>query len=239
MVWITFSQTMEHYKTRLLIACLLLAMGAGLVVQHRSLKKLHEEINNLRSDKETSDQLMVENKRLSNLLAQTHDTQAASNGWFRELLRLRGEVTSLRNQRERTGFLETQGSSHSSASMEHFSQTLLAKESFAFAGYGSPESAFQTALWAMRNGDTNAILASLTPEERLKKEQEWAGLSEAEVQRQATNDVKEINGYRIIGSEFISTDEVELKVDFDADLTKMKMRVKRVDGEWKFVGDGQ
>ncbi|EEF57552.1 hypothetical protein [Pedosphaera parvula] len=227
---------MAHLKIRILVACLLLGMATGLVMQHQSLRKLQNEVSKLSRDHQFVNEVVMENKRLSNLLAQAHSTQVTSNGWFRELLRLRGEVTSLRNQREQTSFVDRQSNSHPLSTLEHFSQAPVAKESFAFAGYGSPESAFQTALWAMSNGDTNAILASLTPDERVKKEKEWTGLSEAEVLTRTTNDLSEIRGYRIIGREVISDDEVELKVDFDADLTKMKMRVKRVDGEWKFVG---
>jgi hypothetical protein len=227
---------MEQLKTRMLVACLLVAMASCLAVQHRSNKKLREELGSLRRDARSLGEVMNENRRLSNLLAEARTTQITSNGWFHELLRLRGEVTSLRSQQEQGSFVYQQSPSHPQLKQEHFSQPPPARDSFAFAGYGSPESAFQTALWAMSNGDTNAILASLAPEERTKKEKEWTGLPEAEIQKQATNEIQGINGYRILGSETISDDEVELNVDLDTELTKMKMRIKRINGEWKFVG---
>jgi hypothetical protein len=92
------------------------------------------------------------------------------------------------------------------------------KESSIFSGYNTPESAFESALWAGTHGDSNAFVASLAPEAELQ-----------------TNDFEGFNAYRILGKEIISEDELLLDMEFETALN-VKLKMKNIGGEGKLAG---
>jgi predicted nuclease with TOPRIM domain len=83
-------------KIKFIILGIIIVAGATtLVVQHKALIALREENESLRKQLEQIDTLKTENESLSNLLAQAN---ASINEPSDELLKLRGEVGTLRNQ---------------------------------------------------------------------------------------------------------------------------------------------
>jgi len=112
------------------------------------------------------------------------------------------------------------------------------KESWTFAGYATPEAALQSLVWAMREGDTKTLLASLTPEESARKAKDWAGKSESEIGADAKHDSDKINSFRILESKTLSDDEVVLHIYVSGGDDKVeKISMKRVGAEWKFAGE--
>src|SRR5439155_3866208 len=111
--------------------------------------------------------LPAENDRLSNLLAEARGSQRPATNDLSELLKLRGEVGDLRLQTNDLGRLQSENqrlkSSLATVSTNPENVTLAPKESWAFVGYAEPESAFQSAFWAMNQGDAKTLLASLAP----------------------------------------------------------------------------
>jgi prepilin-type processing-associated H-X9-DG protein len=80
----------------LIILISLLAMGALLLMQDQAQSKLRQENDTLKQQVQKVDQLKAENERLSNEVAQAKSS--ASKGQMDELLKLRGEVGTLRQQ---------------------------------------------------------------------------------------------------------------------------------------------
>src|SRR6516162_8440784 len=74
------------------------AIAAPVIVQHQSVSRLREENRILQEQQSNFAQLASENERLSNLVAQANRAPALEQDQVRELLRLRGEVASLRQQ---------------------------------------------------------------------------------------------------------------------------------------------
>jgi RNA polymerase sigma factor (sigma-70 family) len=90
--------TMTKLKLGILGILAVAGVSAPLIVQHQSVSRLLEENQLLQQQQGQMAQLAIENDRLSNLLAQANSAQALSPDQLRELLRLRGEVGSLRQQ---------------------------------------------------------------------------------------------------------------------------------------------
>src|SRR5215469_3567764 len=82
----------------LIILVSLLAMGALLLMQDQAQSKLRQENEALKQQVQRVDQLTAENERLSNEVAQAKTS--VSKGQMDELLKLRGEVGTLRQQAE-------------------------------------------------------------------------------------------------------------------------------------------
>jgi RNA polymerase sigma factor (sigma-70 family) len=89
-----------------LIAVITLALSIPLVMQHRAQAKLREENQALRAQAEQVEGLRTENARLAKLVPLASNAASTNNdAQFRELMRLRGEVGTLRktaNQAEAT-----------------------------------------------------------------------------------------------------------------------------------------
>ena len=176
-----------------------------------------------------------------------------------ELMRLRGEVAQLRRQTNEIATLQTENAklkatlasameaataarlqakpSIDSAAVQPL---LVPRETWAFAGYGSPEDALKTAVWAMSNGDPNNFLASLSPTERAKMERQWQDKTHEEIAAEARREMDKLTGFRILDRQVISDDEVVLRVFAEGDERDIRrMRMKRFGSEWKFDGVGK
>ncbi len=57
----------------------------------------------------------------------------------------------------------------------------LPKESWAFAGYGSPEAALESFAWSMAKGDVNTWLQSMAPEVRQQVAKQFEGKTQEEI----------------------------------------------------------
>src|SRR5207244_10056480 len=80
------------------------------------------------------------------------------------------------------------------------------KESWAFSGYATPEAALQSAIWAMREGDTRTLLASMAPQEVARMQNEWANKSEAKISADAKRGTDKISSIRVLESRRLSDD---------------------------------
>jgi len=220
-------------------------IAAALALQHRTTMNLREENQTLQQQIADGGRLGDENQRLSNLVAQASAKPRMSEEQFRELLRLRGEASLLRKQKQeydnsRAG--ETQlrsaqtrmGAPGSQPAQE--AQDHLAPDSLACAGYAQPRAAFETHLWASlsaaRSGDAKAMLDSFTPEERAR----WLAIHKTEeaVAAQVRRNWTGITGFRILNEQAVSDEEVVLTVYVEGVNVASKMRLKQIGGEWKF-----
>lgn len=214
-----------------------------LLREHMVTAKLREHNHILRQQLAQGAELSRQNFRLSNLVAVASRESALPEEQFRELLRLRGEVGRLRNEKREQGSAQAiQGraanSSASGAELPAESQApeRFTTESLAFAGYTQPRAALQSHLWASlnaaRNRDGKAILDSLTPEERAR----WLAVHKSEdaVAAQVAKNWSGITGFRVLKEQPISAEEVWFTVHVEGLGLGARMALKRVGTEWKF-----
>lgn len=225
-----------------IVVALTVATGTYLV-QQREASCLHNENQNL----------MAANVALGNERDTALSTATANSEELErlrrernELLRLRSEVGVLRKQASEMASLKAEilrlraaSSSPPTLPAPTTAQTDFPKESWAFAGYATPEAALQSWTWAMCKGEKKAMLACLSPEARKELEKLLANQSDSQSAADGAKGASMISGYQIVDREARSDSEVELTISMamtDGPTNPMKMTVQRVENEWKIVG---
>jgi hypothetical protein len=167
-----------------------------------------------------------------------------------ELARIRNELTQARsgsndtkslateNQRLKTELADLRSAS-ASAPDPAGSRTggdQFPRDAWSFAGYGSPESALVSAIWAMKEGNPQTYLESLTPQEQERMAQVWQNKAENEIARKHKNDVSSIAGLRVLERQNLSPTEVVMNVYLEGPGRVEKIRMHQVGQDWKFGG---
>jgi len=191
------------------------------------------------------DDMAGESQRISNALAQADSSRFASNDSLRELLRLRAEVGRLRQEnkelvdlREQNRRLRATLATNQAARLGTNSglSSYWPKESWTFAGYGTPESALQSMLWAANTDDLKNIIASTTPDFRKRMEEDLQKKGETELAAEITEEMAKLNSCHLLDKEVLSDDEIHLTVRMDGDHAETnKMSFLRIANEWKLA----
>jgi hypothetical protein len=237
---------------QLSLAGLVLASLAVHVVEQRRISALRQVNEGLREELAAAKQL-IEAKNSDQKGPQTEELERLRTE-AREVHKLRNEVSQLRAgvkeadqlraevQRLRAADRALSRQPAPSAGVAAPSATATqegyyAKENWAFTGYATPEAALQSAIWAMREGDTKTLLASVTPEEMARMQKEWGNKSEAQVSADARKGTDKISAIRILESKTLSEDEVVLSI-FAAggEDHVQKISMKRYGAEWRMAG---
>jgi hypothetical protein len=113
---------------------------------------------------------------------------------------------------------------------------IVPRSSWAFAGYASPESAFQSSVWAISRGDVQTWLASLTPAMQVEVRQRAAGNDAKIIGEDDQRDFARITGYRILHRQVVSKDEVVFEVHAEGLNQTTKVSIQRIGNEWKHAG---
>jgi RNA polymerase sigma factor (sigma-70 family) len=213
---------MTKLKLGIISAIVVAGVATPLVLQHQSQVRLREDNQAFRQQ---VDQLAAENERLANLVARANSSQALAIDQPSEILRLRGEVGVLRQQKsEAERLLEEHRRLGSGATNSQSAQATnpptpfsapVPKESWAFAGYATPEAAMQTMVWAWSNRDGETVLASSTPEGRKKFEKDFEGKPASEALAAFPIDVSKAFFYQLYNKKEVSDDEVTFEVGFE------------------------
>ena len=197
--------------------------------------------------------LVAENERLSNLVAQASRSQSLPDDQSRELLRLRGEAGVLRRQTKELETLRAENR-QAHAALESGLKTQSAgaagaaatadywpRDSWAFAGYASPDAALQTSVWAANNGDLKALLASTTGDLQKMMEKDFEGKSENEATLRAMDEVARLKSIRVVNREVQADDTVVLTAAFEdgSDTHTSKLLMKKIGNDWKISGPPQ
>jgi RNA polymerase sigma factor (sigma-70 family) len=112
---------------------------------------------------------------------------------------------------------------------------------FTFAGYATPETALESMLWAMSQGDLKKFEADLTSEQRERFAGKMDGKSDDEIRRLLIAQANTMVGYRLNQRQVISDDEIRLLLlvqpypghpHIGNDLQVMR----KVGNEWKYAG---
>ena len=243
--------TATSARTLLLLALVCLGAGTALFIQHRSRLELEGQNQALRQRLAESSHLQADNERLSNLVSRAAALPALPEAQLHELLRLRGEVGRLRQQsqeaaqlRAENQRLRAEAASRTTRSGNPAPPTAPAqafpKESWAFTGYGTPEAAFQSAVWAVSRGDLKTFHASFTDEGRQKLVEEEKGKTEAELVQKGIESLGKFTSYRVEDREDRPDGSVLLRVSMihpGGEPDTEKIILKRVGAEWRLAHD--
>lgn len=238
-----------------LITGLVVVAGAATIwtVQHLAELKLREENESLQQQLERMAQLEADNERLSKLVAQANI--ALPNAQFTELLKLRGEVGLLRQQtnglqalREQNQQLQTALASKNNP--QNLQTTNLPPKAlplavyprapWSFAGYATPEAAFQSLNWAAANGDLNAFLDGSSPDMQTEFAKQFENRSESQFADEIKNRINQNTEVRIVKKDVHSDSEVVLTISGDAkdpagNNTSANLVFQKMGGQWKYA----
>jgi hypothetical protein len=224
-----------------------LGLAVWLAVEHQTRVRVDREHAMLAQRVEQMSQLIARNQKLTDLVGRTNGTRPAPDEQSRELLRLRGQVGVLREQckelehvrsdnRRAHAMLQNGSGTRAVATADYWP-----RDSWNFTGYGSPDAALQSSLWAANNGDLKALLASTTGDLRKTVEADLAGKSKEEAEIKAMDEVINFKSVRVLNREAQGDGAAILTVAIEdkTETQTVKMLLKKVGNEWKISGSSQ
>lgn len=113
------------------------------------------------------------------------------------------------------------------------------KETWAFAGYASPDSALESWAWAFSQGERKVMLQCLVPEAQTILERELAGKSDGAIKALAAQIAAKDKGYTIQSREIISGDDVILHISEYGSDRLTRIELKKIGSDWKLTGPCQ
>jgi hypothetical protein len=161
-----------------------------------------------------------------------------------ELMRLRNEVTQLRssnaalakieseNARLRTELLSARAADPNNGAPPGS----IARDQWSFRGYATPDAAYVSALWAMKEGRVDTLLSSLTPEQRQQFETDNQTNSQQEITDRLKKEVASMSAVHITSREQVSPGEVVLGIQVHTHPNvrlRNQVRMHLVNNEWK------
>lgn len=246
--------TMTKAKLSIVAAIALAGIITPLAIQHQARLRLLEEHQALRRQASQIDQFRSQIGQLSNELAQSRTSPAVPDRKVAELLRLRGEVGRLRDEKmkleERLDRAAAQPDPQPALPEGWRPRvtitnrvSIIPKAQWAFAGNSTPETVLQSALCALREADWKTFLGCLTPEAQKRMEERRSDKPDCQV----LSDLSEIDSYFLAVQEIFSDEEVVLTVGLqsleretgpDGERKRAPCRTagataKKLDNEWK------
>ena len=240
----------QSLMSSVLCATAIAGVAIWLAAGHQARLRLGEENRALQQQLDQMDGLIADNEWLSILVAQASRSQSLPDDQLNELLRLRGEAGVLRQQtkeletlrnenRQVRAALESRlkaqsaGAAGTAATADYWP-----RESWAFAGYASPEAALQTFFWAVSTGELETALSGITGEIQEMGEKEKEGKSEGEASAKAIADFATYKSVDVLDREVQADDTVVLNIavaDKKRTITG-KFLMKKIGNDWKFSG---
>jgi hypothetical protein len=239
-------------KFKFIVAAIVIVGLASLIAWQ------HASNESLRRDNDALKQTLADLKQLPEAPATATTEDALTDEQRAELLKLRAEVTGLReqtnqigaladaNQKLQTSLKEARASRANAGSgggsdakkkkpEDALPQDIHPKDSWAFRGYATPEATIESTCWGMLNGDKATILAAFSPDMLPEMEKQLEG-----------KDLKEELGkvnmaeFRILDRRQLSDDEMMLTIytsrqDDNGNTTGNSENTvfQRIGGQWK------
>jgi RNA polymerase sigma factor (sigma-70 family) len=219
---------------------------ATLVIQQRALASLSQENVALRDQADQLAKLAGENQNLSNQLAAAETAPPLPADQFSELLGLRGELGVQKNELEKLRAETALGtnSARYQAARERALKNYYPKESWATAGFGTPEATVQSLSWAESRGDVPAVLACMSPEAQADMAKHFNSTSTNtaadEMNQELSSSVRnfeQVDGLRIVNRKTLADGEVFLTFYTQGGDSWGSARMKQFGNEWKIVGN--
>ena len=227
-------------KLRLIIfAVLIITLAVLLEIQYEAHRQLRGQSDSLQAQFKRIEELEAENVRLSNLVARANTPLAETQ--LAELQSLREQVEFLRHRTNEIATLRAEISSLRSALSDAGKPTADAppdvpaedihpRDTWAFAGYDTPENAIESLMWAVSEGDADSYMAGLAPDLFDQMQGELVDGSFAE---DGPFEMGNITGYRIVDRDMISDNEVTVTLYMDGENQIMPIVLDKTDdGSW-------
>jgi hypothetical protein len=227
-------------------AIVLASLTSIFLVEHHAQSQWRERQELLREQAGKMAELAAENQSLGGIVAQATNS-VLSREEFRELLKLRGEIGSLRQSagelaelrlthRELLAAIKNREMPEEEAALAYWPKAQLTP-----AGFANPEAALQTALCAMSQSDSNALLASVTPETgSMLASSQFPGGNAAEriaaATKLAADSLAPASGFYLARQELNSADQATLDVYFEGESATRQFVLRQIGGEWKLRG---
>jgi cell division protein FtsB len=231
-----------------LIAVLAMALVAGIVVQSMRVSKLkaqnealRQQVSELKAQADqlssqasppaapaTSDEDRSELLRLRNQAAQLKQVT-------NEMQRLRAQVQQLQaaNQQIRATPAATPAPDTNAAA----ATGPVPRESWAFAGYATPEATLQSALFAMSQGDYQTFLASMSPEEAARMQKSFEGKTPEQIAEEGRRETAKASSFQILAKQELAPDRVMLNVFVAGEDRAQRIMMQKIGEEWKWAGN--
>ena len=238
---------------RIIYSVLVVAASLTAVIQWRKAVLFAADNNELRSRIEAME---VEAESAGRLLELAKGASEKVRAQTTELMKLRNELTQSRassktvealrvqNEQLKSELQRIQSGATATAAADQAAERatpasdVFPRDQWSFAGYASPESALVSAIWAMKEGNPETYLNSLTPEEQQRIDKVWQDKSENEILSKHRNDVSGISAFAIVERETLSPSEMVMSVAISSEgaTRTEKIRMNQVGQEWKFGG---
>jgi hypothetical protein len=226
-----------------------MGLAAGIVVQGMRVSKLKAQNEALRQQVAA---LQAQVDQLSNQAARPA-APAATDEDRSELLRLRNQAAQLKQvtnelQRLRTQVQQLQAANQQirttpAAAPAPDTNTAAAvtgpvpRESWAFAGYATPEATLQSAVFAMSQGDYQTFLASMSPEEAARMQKSFEGKTPEQIAEEGRRDTANARSFQIMGKQELAPDRVVLNVFVAGEDRMQRIVMQKIGEEWKWAGN--
>lgn len=221
------------------VGCVAAAIGLGswLAVEHQARLRAGEEHKALEQQLEQTAGLTATNEELSNQVARASGTQSFPDDPSAELLRLRDEAGRLRQQSKELEAVRKENR-EARAAGGAATADYWPRNSWTFAGFGSPEAALKTSLWAANNGDLKTLLASTTGDLGKMMQAELGGKSDTEASIRAMDNVMNFKSVRLVNSELQANDTAVLTVTIEerTETHTGKLFLRKIGNDWKLSG---
>jgi hypothetical protein len=243
---------MMNFKVSTILAVALASVVLLLVTVRRYESRLNGSEEQLRQYATQVADLKSQNSRLSKQIGSAANWKLRSEKDLVELMKLRSEVGQLREERKKWLAQEAQAKTNGvlAAAIPQASirpvmvgTNLLPRDAWEYAGYQTPADALESVAWAMKTGDVDAYLASLTPDAAEATEKAFDGLSDAEITTMLENQIEGLDSLPLDQVRTISDNEMSF-VLYTEDSTDGKVSTHdeavatfvNVNGEWRFTG---
>jgi RNA polymerase sigma factor (sigma-70 family) len=167
--------TLTKLQLGIISAIVIAGVATTMVIQQQT--KLRGANASLRQQVDELDRLKAENERLSNQLAQARTSKPMNDEQLSELLKLRGQVAALQNQKpvptgSPTNAQPAKSRDGLARQLPAPTVPLLPAASWTNVGVATPEASFQTFSWAVAKKDLPAFTQAVAWDDDAKKQAE-------------------------------------------------------------------
>ena len=230
-----------------LLVVLAMALAAGIVVQSMRVSKLKTQNEVLRQQLA---ELQAQADQLSSQ-ASRPAAPATSDEDRSELLRLRNQAAQLKQATNELQRMRTQVQQLQTANQQMRATPAppapdtnaaavatgpVPRESWAFAGYATPEATLQSAIFAMSQGDYQTFLASMSPEEAARMQKSFEGKTPEQVAEEGRRETANTRSFQIMGKQELAPDRVVLNVFVAGEDRMQRITMQKIGEEWKWAG---
>lgn len=223
----------------LIISIIALVLLLLLIVEHQAKVSLQADIASLKARTlELGDQLELLHRRQSQYESRPATTviQADDSG---ELARLRTEIDRLEKHLatvEKTGLvISNELATARGANIPFVYADSTARKNYAFSGYATPQSGFQSVLWSITQMDAKSFLGSLAGHNVEFWTKEFQAMPDGVMPGGFRNGAMfRATGFRVVEETPLSQDEVRLKVFLEGARITIQPVLQRVGAEWKW-----